>query len=300
MGSGALSVAQWRGRVLCHAKDSSEDPDPVETTAAAPSPGEAKMEHAVEVEEYEEEEEELVQQVPSFVAQLKEVDYVGVGIKVGVVVAGVSFVIAMVRTVSKYLNPRAKRKRTVNKNKLLVDSLSELLPNRREELTPQTCKSIMFKTGFTGTEVFRKYLWFLLRERKFDQDAMADLVQLKVSLNLSDEQVVEAVKERSQRIYDKYGTLIMNAAGMTAEGATRKATGRALFSKLLYIAESDELISADSEAKKDLNVPEIFGATDRDASSLRIVSLVDVDIDRLDQMISGGQDDTTSSGEGNK
>lgn len=45
------------------------------------------------------------------------------------------------------------------------------------------------KTGFTSAEIFRKYLWYLLRERKFDQEAVADVVQLKTSLQLSDEEV---------------------------------------------------------------------------------------------------------------
>jgi hypothetical protein len=45
---------------------------------------------------------------------------------------------------------------------------------------------------------------------------------------------------------------------MTAEGATRKATGRALFSKLLYIAESEEIVAQESEAAKGLSVPEVM------------------------------------------
>lgn len=28
---------------------------------------------------------------------------------------------------------------------------------------------IRARTGFTTVEIFRKYLWFVLRERKFDQ-----------------------------------------------------------------------------------------------------------------------------------
>jgi predicted nucleic-acid-binding protein len=42
-------------------------------------------------------------------------------------------------------------------------------------------QSIKGSTGFTPTEIFRKYLWFLLRERKFDQEAVDDVVALKVS-----------------------------------------------------------------------------------------------------------------------
>ena len=45
------------------------------------------------------------------------------------------------------------------------------------------------KTGFNAVEIFRKYLWYLLRERKFDTEAVSDVVQLKSSLQLSDEEV---------------------------------------------------------------------------------------------------------------
>ncbi len=45
------------------------------------------------------------------------------------------------------------------------------------------------KTGFNAAEIFRKYLWYLLRERKFDPEAVNDVVQLKSSLQLSDEEV---------------------------------------------------------------------------------------------------------------
>lgn len=45
------------------------------------------------------------------------------------------------------------------------------------------------KTGFNSAEIFRKYLWYLLRERKFDTEAVNDMIQLKASLQLSDEEV---------------------------------------------------------------------------------------------------------------
>ena len=58
----------------------------------------------------------------------------------------------------------------------------------------------------------------------------------------------------------------------------RKATCRALFSKLLYLAESEELLpGADAEARRSL-VADVFGATDDDAAQLRIVSLYEVRI----------------------
>jgi hypothetical protein len=59
-------------------------------------------------------------------------------------------------------------------------------------------------------------------------------------------------------------------------GVERKATCRALFSKLLYLAESEELLpGADAEARRSL-VADVFGATDDDAAQLRIVSLYEV------------------------
>ena len=45
------------------------------------------------------------------------------------------------------------------------------------------------RTGFTEGELFRKYLWYLLRERRFDADAVADLLHLRTTLGLTDEQV---------------------------------------------------------------------------------------------------------------
>ena len=37
-------------------------------------------------------------------------------------------------------------------------------------------------------KVFRKYLWFALRERRFDGEAVADLVALRAALGLSDDE----------------------------------------------------------------------------------------------------------------
>ena len=63
-------------------------------------------------------------------------------------------------------------------------------------------------------------------------------------------QVAEALRERAQRIYDKYGTMMLNTEGMTAEGVERKATCQALVSKLLYLTEYQPLVSQGSEAFK--------------------------------------------------
>ena len=50
-------------------------------------------------------------------------------------------------------------------------------------------RGLKMKTGFNAVEIFRKYLWYLLREHKFDTEAVNDVVQLKSSLQLPDEEV---------------------------------------------------------------------------------------------------------------
>ena len=54
-----------------------------------------------------------------------------------------------------------------------------------------------------------RYLWYLLREKKFNQEAVDDLVFLKGVFKMSDEDVAAALKERATRIYDKFGTLML-------------------------------------------------------------------------------------------
>lgn len=97
----------------------------------------------------------------------------------------------------------------------VVESLEEYLPARRQELTPSkrlakaklghlfcsrsyshqqgrvpgVLRSLGTTTGFKPEEIFRKYLWYLLRERKFDHSAVDDVVYLKNAMGLSDEQV---------------------------------------------------------------------------------------------------------------
>jgi len=210
---------------------------------------------------------------------------------------GITFMISLFKTVRKFLSPKAKRRRTVNKNKELVENLIKYLPHRREELTEKAVWMIRMKTGFTPTEVFRKYLWFLLRERKFDQSAVDDLICLKKSLQLSEEDVATALRERSQRVYEKYGSLMLNTEGMTSAGIERKATCQALFSKLLYLSEHESLLDQESDAAKDVSLGEIFGATEEDQSKLRIISLEEVNLDKLDQMIEASDPDIESSDE---
>ena len=44
-----------------------------------------------------------------------------------------------------------------------------------------------------------------------------------------------ALHERASRIYQQYGNVMLEVKGMTKAGVERKATCRALFSKLLYL-----------------------------------------------------------------
>lgn len=49
-------------------------------------------------------------------------------------------------------------------------------------------RGLRMKTGFSAVETFRKYLWYTLRERKFDADTVADLIHLAEQLELGDDQ----------------------------------------------------------------------------------------------------------------
>ena len=80
--------------------------------------------------------------------------------------------------------------------------------------------------------------------------------------------------------------------GMTKAGIERKATCRALFAKLLHLAESEELLpSLEAPARREL-VQDVFGATDPDADQLRIVSLYEVDLDAMDALASSPNEDS--------
>lgn len=53
----------------------------------------------------------------------------------------------------------------------------------------------------------------MLKDRKFDQAAVDDLVHLKQVMALSNEDVAEALRERCVRIEKKYGNLMLNPEG---------------------------------------------------------------------------------------
>ena len=133
------------------------------------------------------------------------------------------------------------------------------------------------------TEIFRKYLWYVLRELKFDHEAVSDLVYLRSALDLSDDDVAAALEERAKRVMAQFGTIMFDTSNMTDAGVERKASSRNFFSKLLYLVESEELWdNADNER---FDLAKIFGCTQEDCDRLRIVSLYDID---LDKMMEGG------------
>ena len=68
----------------------------------------------------------------------------------------------------------------------------------------EVTRSLQSKTGFKGGEIFRKYLWYLLRERKFDQEAVNDVVYLKSVLNLNEDQV----RHFFSRFPNKFATIM--------------------------------------------------------------------------------------------
>jgi hypothetical protein len=212
---------------------------------------------------------------------------------------GITFIMAVIKTAAKGMSPSGKRGRTVNKNKIVVEEIGKYLPTNRSGLNSGVIVGLRLKTGFSPVEIFRKYLWFLLRERKFDQDAIDDLVALKSILDLTDTDVAEALKERAKRVYEKFGNVMLDTTGMSNAGIERKATARALFSKLLYIIECESILSPEIAATVDLR--EIFGATEDDAAKLRIASLYEVDLNAALDLPSAneqsgwGEDDAPST-----
>ncbi|GAX73835.1 hypothetical protein CEUSTIGMA_g1285.t1 [Chlamydomonas eustigma] len=253
---------------------------------------EVEVEVEVEVKEQGFRPRVAVQEAQTFISTTN----VGKGIGfAALAVLAVTLGLAVKRTYEKANTAKAQRARQIERNKKLVTELSKYLPEKRLKLSNSIVKGIKGSTGFTPSEIFRKYLWFLLRERKFDQDAVDDLVALKVAAMLSDEEVAEALAERSQRIYDKYGTMMLNTEGFTAQGLERKATCKALFQKILYLSEYEALVKQGSEAAGKINLRTIFGATEEDMDKLRLVSLHDVDLESLFKQ--GTVQDDDSSGE---
>lgn len=74
---------------------------------------------------------------------------------------------------------------------LAVEAINAYLPDRRAEFAGAV-GGIRRATGFSQELLFRKYLRYLLDQRLFDGDAVADVVALKTGCRLTDEQVLGA------------------------------------------------------------------------------------------------------------
>jgi hypothetical protein len=59
-----------------------------------------------------------------------------------------------------------------------------------------------------------RFLWYVLRERKFDDTAIEDLVCLKEAMHLANDDVACALLERCVRIEKKYGNLMLQTEGV--------------------------------------------------------------------------------------
>ncbi|XP_061338249.1 uncharacterized protein LOC133285092 isoform X2 [Gastrolobium bilobum] len=174
--------------------------------------------------------------------------------------AGITFVIAFVRTVTKFTSPKAKRRRLVGKNATLCKSLDDLFQKGRNEVTLDALKEI---------------------ENKIRKASMLD-----------DSQVAEVLNEISRRIMRDKGPIVMDKSGYTEKGFKRKLAVQALFGKIFYLSELPEFCSRDSS----LVVKEIFGVTDEDADKLRLHTVSEAgNLDALEKMVDGS--DSEDSGE---
>ena len=215
---------------------------------------------------------------------------VRVGVGLGVAVAAGTLVTAVARVALKWKDPASKRARTVNKNKLVVEAISAYLPGDRAKLTAGVAKGLCRRTGFTATEVFRKYLWYLLQEREFTEEAVGDMVHLRTALGLTDEQVADAVAERARRIRAKMGPVMFSTKGMSADAIARKATERAFFAKLMYLSDRDDLLDQAGMARERLSVADCFDVRNpSDVERMRLVSLENLDLSVLEELATTGK-----------
>ncbi|GAB4839669.1 hypothetical protein Ancab_029195 [Ancistrocladus abbreviatus] len=208
--------------------------------------------------------------------------------------AGIAFVIALVKTVKKLNSPKEKRRKLVNKNALLCTSVDYLFQEGRDKVQHSELKGLMHKTGFSMEEILRKYIRYVLNEKPFNPDLVANLIQLRKASMLEDSQVAEILNEISRRIVRDKGPVVMDASGYSEKGFKRKLAVQALFAKVFYLSELPEFCSRDSS----LIVKEIFGVTDEDADKLRIHTYSEAgDMELLEKMVDGSdsQDPAESS-----
>jgi hypothetical protein len=201
---------------------------------------------------------------------------------------GATFLFSCYKVFLRFNSSRSKRRRQVGKNLVVVDALGKYLPGQREKLSPAVVRALSVRTGFSRDSVFRKMLRFLLAERPFDNDALLDVVALRDACGLSDSQLSEVLLDTAERSRKQTGVLMRRPSGMTAEGLARKAQGRALFSKLLFLCEHESLLTTPAEREAAAAaLCKTFGATADDADALRIPSLSSLTPEDLERLWGG-------------
>ncbi|CAI9785516.1 unnamed protein product [Fraxinus pennsylvanica] len=196
----------------------------------------------------------------------------------------ITFAIAVVKTVRKFNSPREKRRKLVNTNAFLCKSIDEMFEKGRDELDQLALNGLMQKTGFDMEEILRKYIRYVLNEKPFNPDCVANLIQLRKASMLDDSQVTNVLNEISRRIVKDKGPVVMDMTGYSEKGFKRKLAVQALFGKVYYLSELPEFCSRDSS----LTVKEIFGVADEDAEKLRLHTVSEAgDMDSLEKMVDG-------------
>jgi hypothetical protein len=198
-----------------------------------------------------------------------------------------TFVYSCYKVFRKATSGRAKRTRTVNKNVEVVERLKTFFPAERGSVNKGVVRGIALKTGYSSSEIFRKYLRYKLTEEAFTLDFVADVLALKNACGLDSEQIKDILLETGERMFKKYGTLLTNLAGLTQSGVERKLDGASKFAKIMYLADLDEFIDKAQGAEVMLKLKETFGATDDDYAKLKITALGsdDIDMNALQRMM---------------
>ncbi|KAH6815364.1 ribosomal RNA small subunit methyltransferase J, partial [Perilla frutescens var. frutescens] len=177
----------------------------------------------------------------------------------------------------------------VNKNAMLCTSLDELFEKGMSEVDQSALRGLMQKTGFDMKEILRKYIRYVLNEKPFNPDLVANLIHLRKETQLDDSEVAGILNEISERIVRDKGPVVMDMSGYSEKGFKRKLAVQALFGKIYYLSELPEFCSRDSS----LNVKTTFGVTDEDAEKLRLHTVSEAgDMGSLEKMVGG------SDGEG--
>ncbi|CAK9174105.1 unnamed protein product [Ilex paraguariensis] len=135
-------------------------------------------------------------------------------------------------------------------------------------------------------EILRKYIRYVLNEKPFDPDLVANLIQLRKASMLNDSQVAEVLNEISRRIVKEKGPVVMDMSGYSEKGFKKKLAVQTLFGKVYYLAELPEFCSRDNS----LIVKEKFGVADEDAEKLRMHTISEAgDMGSLEKMVDGSE-----------